>query len=150
MRAASRSRLPGVRCKRQRQAIFLISIAAGLLIREAAGPPWTTLRFTGLLVMIVSLALVFVARVQLGAASRVTARAEMLVTTGLYSRVRHPIYMFGTLAIAGYALWSRRGWVALALVVIVPLQWVRARRETQVLRARFGEAYETWQRRCWS
>jgi protein-S-isoprenylcysteine O-methyltransferase Ste14 len=38
------------------------------------------------------------ARLELGSAFSLGAKANQLVTTGLYSRIRHPLYFFGTIA----------------------------------------------------
>ena len=53
-----------------------------------------------------------VARRQLGAAFSVRPQARRLVATGLYAKLRHPIYVFGTMALL-FVLWRCRagqGW----------------------------------------
>ncbi len=66
------------------------------------GPPWTVARIAGLAIAIPCFLLLALARVQLGRAFSVQAKASTLVTSGLYSRIRNPIYVFGGLAIAGF------------------------------------------------
>ena len=112
-------------------------------------PPWTPLRFFGLGLGIASFLVLIVARIQLGRAFSVRAKAETLVTTGIYSRIRNPIYVFGTLALVGLVLWMNRPWLLLFLLILVPLQIARARREAQVLAARFGAAYEAYKQKTW-
>lgn len=90
-----------------------------------------------------------VARRQLGNAFAVRAEAHSLVTTGLYAKVRHPIYVFGTLAFMLVLLALER-WSALAVwAILVPVQVLRARREEQVLAEAFGPQYEEYRRTTW-
>ena len=96
-----------------------------------------------------SLALLVTARLQLGAAFTVKAKASKLVTTGLYSKIRNPIYVFGALTLVGMAM-VLGNWVLLALVVLLsPIQMVRARKEEQVLSEAFGEEYERYKAGTW-
>jgi protein-S-isoprenylcysteine O-methyltransferase Ste14 len=52
----------------------------------------------GLTIATIGLVLWISARLQLGQSFTVRARATALVTTGLYSKIRHPIYLFGDLS----------------------------------------------------
>jgi protein-S-isoprenylcysteine O-methyltransferase Ste14 len=79
----------------------------------------------------------------------VTAQARQLVTTGLYKRIRNPIYFASPFLLIGLALAVERWWPLLLLIVVVPLQMVRARREEAVLRAAFGSDYDDYRRRTW-
>src|SRR5215469_3221786 len=95
----------------------------------AGRSPLTPHRIIGLCITAVALVLFAIARIQLGRAFSVEARASELVTTGLYSRIRNPIYIFGALLIAGIITWFGYFWFFLAFLVIIPLQVVRARNE---------------------
>jgi protein-S-isoprenylcysteine O-methyltransferase Ste14 len=90
-----------------------------------------------------------VARVQLGSAFSAQAKATTLVTRGIYSRIRNPIYVFGGLTIAGFMIWAHRPWLLLIFAVLLPLQIYRSRKEEQVLREKFGEAYDEYKRKTW-
>jgi protein-S-isoprenylcysteine O-methyltransferase Ste14 len=79
----------------------------------------------------------------------VQAKASTLVTTGLYSRIRNPIYVFGGLAVAGFFLWANRPWLLLCFVVLIPLQVYRTRNEERVLAEKFGAAYLDYKRQTW-
>lgn len=129
---------------------LLVAVAAlAFLALNSVGMPWTAMRIAGLAIFVPSILLLMVARMQLGRAFTVQAKATMLVTTGLYARIRNPIYLFGGLALAGILLWMNRPWFLLAFVVLVPMQLGRIRREEQVLSERFGAAYEEYRRRTW-
>lgn len=91
----------------------------------------------------------FVARWQLGEAFSITPQARHLVTRGLYSKIRHPIYVFGTLAFL-FAVLALQGWPALIIwVVVIVIQIVRVRREEQVLAERFGAEYTAYRSSSW-
>ncbi len=128
-------------------AFGILGIAA--MVHLFWGPPWTTLRFFGLALGLVSFLAVIAARIQLGRAFSVRAKAETLVTTGIYARIRNPIYLFGTLTLCGFLLWANRPWFLLCLLVLVPVQIARARKEEQVLAERFGTRYAEYKRKSW-
>jgi protein-S-isoprenylcysteine O-methyltransferase Ste14 len=63
--------------------------------------PWTPTRIAGVVIGLPSLALFVLARIELGSSFSVRPKAQTLVTHGLYSRIRNPIYVFGGLGAAG-------------------------------------------------
>jgi len=65
---------------------------------------WTPVKMAGAGLAGVSVAMLAVARLQLGASFSVKAKASKLVTTGLYSKIRNPIYVFGALFLVGIAI----------------------------------------------
>jgi len=79
----------------------------------------------------------------------VQAKASTLVTSGLYARIRNPIYVFGSLTVAGIVLWAGKPWLLLAFAVLAPLQVYRARKEEHVLAEKFGEAYRAYKQKTW-
>ncbi len=124
-------------------------IALALILYELAGPPWDAMRISGLVLVAVGLLFLTIARFQLGNAFSITPQAKMLVTHGIYSRIRHPVYVFGATALAGLILYVRRPLLLLFLLVLVPMQVMRARREERVLEERFGDEYRRYRRSTW-
>jgi protein-S-isoprenylcysteine O-methyltransferase Ste14 len=112
-------------------------------------PPWTVLRISGLAIAIASFLLLALARIQLGQAFSVQAKASTLVVTGLYSRIRNPIYLFSGLTFAGFILWANKPWLLVGLAVLVPLQVYRSRKEERVLAEKFGASYLDYKRKTW-
>ena len=110
---------------------------------------WNTVRIAGAAIAVASLALLVVARLQLGAAFSVRPRAKKLVTTGIYSRVRNPIYVVGEIFLVGVSMLLERWEVLLLAAALVPLQVVRAKKEEQVLTAAFGEEYLRYKAGTW-
>lgn len=108
-------------------------------------PTW----YAGLGLSLVCFPLWIIARVQLGTSFSVRPEARRLVTHGLYARIRHPIYVFGSGAYFG-ALLALQIWPILcAWMALLPLEVIRARRESKVLAEQFGEEYDLYSRRTW-
>jgi protein-S-isoprenylcysteine O-methyltransferase Ste14 len=135
-----------------RGALFVTVIpplAIGVILYEFAGPPWDAMRIAGLVLVAVGLLMLTVARFQLGNAFSVTPQARMLVTRGIYSRVRNPIYVFGTVVIVGLILYFRVPIFLLVLLILVPMQVLRARAEARILEQTFGDDYRRYKRSTW-
>ena len=129
--------------------LALIAGFAVLFFRQALGMPWTPWRIIGLAIATPAFSLLILARIQLGRAFSVRARATNLVTTGLYSRIRNPIYVFGSLLALGIIVWTGRPALLLILAVIIPMQIYRSRKEAGVLEAKFGAEYLEYKRKTW-
>jgi protein-S-isoprenylcysteine O-methyltransferase Ste14 len=87
----------------------------------------------------------------LGAQWSLTARVlerHNLITSGAYSRVRHPIYtgMLGMLLATGLAA-SQRGGLLAGLIVFWMGTLIRIRSEERLLRAVFGAEYDVYAQR---
>ncbi|HXN98690.1 MAG TPA: isoprenylcysteine carboxylmethyltransferase family protein [Candidatus Acidoferrales bacterium] len=111
--------------------------------------PWTPTRIAAVVIGLPALALLVLARIQLGGSFSVRPKAQALVTHGLYSRIRNPIYVFGGLAIAGIFLYMSQPRYLWLFVVLIPLQISRARQEEKVLEARFGDEYRQYKSGTW-
>jgi protein-S-isoprenylcysteine O-methyltransferase Ste14 len=134
--------------------INLLTLAILAIVLAGVAPHlrrvnWTPARMAGAAIAAISFAAIVVARFQLGAAFSVKAKARKLVTTGIYAKIRNPIYVFGELFIIGVALLSGRWMFLLVGAVMVPLQVWRARNEARVLREAFGEEYDRYRAQTW-
>lgn len=129
-------------------AIAMLALGV-LLFRYAGLIVWTPWQIAGLAIAGPAFLLFVLARIQLGRAFSVRAQATTLVTTGIYARIRNPIYVFGTLVSAGIFIFVHRPWWLLIWVPLIPMQWHRARKEEQVLEAKFGDAYRDYKRKTW-
>ena len=124
-------------------------LAIAAIMYETAGPPWDGMRICGIVLAAVGLLFLTIARFQLGNAFSVTPQARILVTRGIYRRIRHPVYIFGATAIAGLILYLRKPLFLIALLALVPLQVMRARQEEHVLEERFGDQYRRYKASTW-
>lgn len=129
--------------------LLLVVIALVLLGKRVLELPLTPMRIAGLAIAVPSVLLFVMARMQLGSAFSLRAKATTLVTTGLYSRIRNPIYVFGGLVLAGVILWTERPWLLLIFALLIPLQAYRIRNEEQVLEEKFGADYLAYKQKTW-
>lgn len=126
--------------------ILLVVIFVGIHFGRL---PWTPERIAGAVIGLPSAFLLILARIELGGSFSVGPKAQALVTNGLYSRIRNPIYVFGGLAVAGIFLFINQPLYLLLFVVLIPLQIYRAREEGKVLEAKFGDEYRQYKSRTW-
>ena len=126
--------------------VLLAVVLAGWYFRDL---PWTASRVFGAVLVVPAVSLWLLARIQLGRSFAVRAKAKELVTHGLYSKIRNPVYVFGSLFIAGLILFTGRPVWLLILAVFVPMQVIRARKEARVLEEKFGDAYRQYRARTW-
>ncbi|PYV51583.1 MAG: hypothetical protein DMG92_03900 [Acidobacteria bacterium] len=76
--------------------LFVVQIGAGVAILASIlflPTPWNWAHWLGLAIAAPALVLLCVARNQLGRSFSVTAQARQLVTGGIYSKIRNPIYV---------------------------------------------------------
>jgi protein-S-isoprenylcysteine O-methyltransferase Ste14 len=102
-----------------------------------------------IVIAVASFALMIISRRQLGKSFSVMPEARGLVTSGLYSRIEHPMYVFLDLFLAAVIVgldWPILLW---AWGIIVVVQTLQARREEKVLATAFGADYEAYRRRTW-
>lgn len=119
------------------------------LVYAFARPPWTAMRIVGLALMTPALILLTIARIQLGNSFSLAPQATQLVTHGIYSRIRNPVYVFGTLVFTGLFLFLERPLLLLFLLPLLILQIVRARAEARILEQHFGEPYRQYRSTTW-
>lgn len=104
----------------------------------------------GLSIGAIGFVLWMVARHQLGKSFTVSAQANALVTTGLYSKIRNPIYFFGGVAFIGvFVAWGNMYALTAVIACYFTLQILRARKESAVLEQAFGDEYRRYKARTW-
>ena len=113
------------------------------------GQPWNAIRVLGVVILVPSFALWFLARVQLGSSFSMRPQARELVTHGLYARIRHPVYLFGSLGILGVILYTGHVQWLWVFALLVPLQLFRMRKEEKVLQGKFADVYLEYRKKTW-
>jgi len=140
-----------VNISRELNWLRFLDVGAYLILGVVTGMHWHNDRhhWIGAVISVPAFFLWMLARHQIGASFAVRARAKKLVKHGLYSRIRHPIYIFGGLAFLGEFL--ALGWyIWTSVFVLINLsQYLRIKREEQVLSEAFGEEYRAYKASTW-
>jgi protein-S-isoprenylcysteine O-methyltransferase Ste14 len=132
--------------------LFVVQIGAGIAILAAIvflPTPWNWEHWLGLAIATPAIILLFAARYQLGQSFSVTPQARQLVSHGIYSKIRNPIYVFSALLIFGFLLALQRPFLFSLLAILIPLQIFRARQESKVLEEKFGDEYRHYKQTTW-
>ena len=128
---------------------LIVGTVFALAVWQHQPAEWTPMPIAGLCLLIVGFVFWSMARFQLGASFAVTAQARNLVTHGLYSKIRNPIYVFGSCVIVGFFLILEKPLGLLIFLLLIPLQLWRARKEAAVLEEKFGEKYRQYRASTW-
>ena len=128
---------------------FLPIVLLALLLWRFAAEPWPPLKIAGFVVMLLSGILLTIARLQLGNSFSITPQATALVTHGLYAKIRNPVYVFSGILLIGLAFFLKDLKFLWVLIVLLPIQILRARKESEVLEAHFGDAYRQYKSTTW-
>jgi len=105
--------------------------------------------YAGVLITLAAFTLWIIARVQLGNAFSIGAKADYLVEIGLYSKLRHPVYYFSILAVTGVGLYIWSLLVLIPIVLLIALEVYRIRKEEKVLANKFGKSYAEYKLKTW-
>jgi protein-S-isoprenylcysteine O-methyltransferase Ste14 len=129
--------------------LVVMAGVAVLLALNAGRVAWTPVKLVGAAIAAVSMVLLLTARIQLGRSFSVTPQARKLVTTGLYARIRNPIYVFSWFYLLGLVIVLEFWILLLPLAALAAAQLFRARKEEAVLTEAFGEEYARYKAGTW-
>jgi len=90
-----------------------------------------------------------IARVQLGNSFTIGAHAKELVTIGLYSKLRHPVYYFSILTVSGIAIFTWSIYMTIPIMLLIVIEIIRIRQEEQILTSAFGKYYLKYKQTTW-
>lgn len=124
--------------------LFLVAIAYVIATWEK---DWT--HVAGISVALVSASVWITSRIQLGKSFAMAAQAKELVTKGLYSKIRNPMYVFSTLMVVEIIIALNYWYLYILVALLVGLQIYRARKEERILEAKFGQKYLDYKRTTW-
>lgn len=72
---------------------------------------------------------------------------QVLITSGTYQFVRHPLYFAGLLIFIGTQIYLQNSWSWMLLVILVPAILIRITLEERELIKRFGRNYQEYQKK---
>ncbi|HXQ11846.1 MAG TPA: isoprenylcysteine carboxylmethyltransferase family protein [Caulobacteraceae bacterium] len=139
------------------QGLILIAFAAiilpipGLAARFVPSAGWVVA--VGLVVELGGIVLAVLARRALGRNWSAEVRLSVdheLVRAGVYRRLRHPISAGVLLTYLGLALQSGRPNALAGVARAAAAYWRKIGLEEQLLKARFGKAFEDWRKGSWA
>lgn len=117
---------------------WLVLIPIDVWRLELFPPPPPAVAFAGALVALAGYAVMFAALLQNAYAAPIVAdqaeRGQVLVDTGLFAHVRHPLYLGAVAFFAGVGLWLGSWASLLALLVVVAALVARIHVEERTLR----------------
>lgn len=106
-------------------------------------------QYVGIIIFIPSFLLWLIARIQLGKCCTLLPVAKQLVTHGIYSKFRNPIYLFGTTTLIGFFLLHELPEGLFTLFLVIPIQFVRGYKESVALEDHFGQFYHDYVQQTW-
>lgn len=144
----SRLSSPRIRALQDLSVGFAVTHFGVLMLRGAAGPNWAIAGIG----MYVAATLLFLSALE--AARRVPLprtfvddpMPKALITRGPFAVVRHPFYVAYSLAWLAAPVATHGPFVAVFALIAIATYVASARREEQLLEARFGEAYRAYKR----
>ena len=122
-------------------------LATLALAATSMGHDWRVA--VGLTVGTPSLLLLLLSRRQLGTSFSATPQARRLVTTGIYSKIQHPMYFFLDLVFIAVIVAVSLPVLLAVWVLLVMAQTLQSRREERSLANAFGAEYEAYRCRTW-
>ncbi len=120
----------------------------GFWIYAGLGWQTDTSHVLGVLLSIVATIAWIISRIQLGKNFEVLPVAKSLKTHGIYSKIKHPIYVFSTIAYLGIFIATKDFFIGVMFIFIVFIQIWRARRENKILKKNFSD-YDEYSKEVW-
>ncbi|MDB5260400.1 MAG: putative protein-S-isoprenylcysteine methyltransferase [Candidatus Nomurabacteria bacterium] len=103
----------------------------------------------GVYLALVSFVLWLISRFQLGKSFTMKAEARELITHGIYSKVRHPMYLFSSLMILGILLCLNYIIGYVLFIILIYVQISRMKKEEKTLERKFGNKYIEYKSKSW-
>ena len=111
--------------------------------------PLNIFSYIGMLLLLPSIILFTIARIQLRGSFQLSAEANKLVKKGIYKKIRHPIYLFGIIFLLGIIFITQTFPLIIILVLVIFLQIKRINQEEKVLTEKFGNEYSEYKKQTW-
>jgi protein-S-isoprenylcysteine O-methyltransferase Ste14 len=102
-----------------------------------------------LIILICGLALWYSGLFYLGKNFHGFSEPKTLITSGIYSKISHPIYLGAILSFIGLSIFSKHTFIILVTLILIPLQLIRASVEQKKLEQKYGEKYIKYKKGTW-
>ena len=126
-------------------SMYFIPVAGAFFLPKNFGFGYPFIVPAALGIGLAGLALWILGTINMGKSLAVLPGADRLVVRGIYKYIRHPIYIGINFTILGLTVASGSTFgLAFLIIVVIPLNIVRARFEEKALLKKFGKDYETY------
>jgi protein-S-isoprenylcysteine O-methyltransferase Ste14 len=85
----------------------------------------------------------------IGDALNLMPHANKFVSSGVYKKIRHPIYVASTLIFICWTFYTNNIWIFLWTTCVLTLQITRAFFEEKAMYKKFGDAYTKYKKQTW-
>lgn len=106
-------------------------------------------KIIGLIIALFGISLWLIARYQLGEAFAVRPAAKMIVSTGIYKKIRHPIYLCTIITGLGGCIIYNIWWLYVLWGMLIISQSLRARAEEKIMLKTFPSEYSEYKKSTW-
>ena len=129
--------------------IMYLILACTYFVYSAVYEPITFHHIIGATITISAFLLWITSRIQLGNSFSLAPKATHLVKSGIYSKLRHPIYYFSILAVLGLVVFSWSIYLLFALSLLLVVEVFRIKQEEIILEQKFGSDYIDYKKSTW-
>ena len=121
---------------------------SAIFFRNQFQPPISFYTLLSITILVVGVIVFIISWKELGEFRIGIYPGKVLVTTGIYSKIRNPIYLGIKIIYLGFALYFRSIIsIILVIIILVPVHIFRARKEEQELIKKFGERYKEYKKK---
>lgn len=128
--------------------IFYLLVSIGILV-FFGNFEFGAEKVIGIVIMLVGFLIWMMGYWQLGKSFAILPKAKELVKEGIYSKIRHPIYVGLSMVLLGMAVYFMSLLWLVAFVLITVLDICRAIAEEKVLSRKFGKEYAGYRKTTW-
>jgi protein-S-isoprenylcysteine O-methyltransferase Ste14 len=120
-----------------------------ILMAYSASSGINTRKIIGGVIAFIGIGFWLTARYQLGTAFSVKPVAKMIVKTGIYKKIKHPIYLSSIITGLGGCIMFNIWWLYGLWGLLVMVQFFRARTEEKKLLDAFKNEYVEYKKTTW-
>lgn len=111
--------------------------------------PFKNNLFFGVPVTIAGLTIWWSGKLALDDSFTALPKAKKLITKGIYSKFRHPIYIGWSLTLIGWGFLLESSMMILISIIITTFLIIKSYFEEKVLLKKFGRKYQEYKRKTW-
>lgn len=105
--------------------------------------------FVGLFIIISGLIIWWIGKITLNDAFTAMPKARRLITKGIYSKIRHPIYIGLSLTLLGWLFLIYSSSLMILIILVIISLIIRGFFEEKVLIKKFGKEYSDYKKKSW-